>query len=94
MNAGRLPPDAAPQRIQPIGWVVESAKGRALILERPAADLLAARVHGTVDAAYSGAQVNQMLELAALALAAAAQHAAAWVPPTMTTTETPPCSRP
>ncbi len=59
------------QRIVPVGWVVESAKGRALLLERPSADALAAKVHGTVDAAYSGAQVAQLL---AAAQAASASH--------------------
>lgn len=53
---------SAPLRIAPIGWVVQSAKGRALVLERPAADQLAMRTHGTVDAAYSGEQVQQILE--------------------------------
>lgn len=52
----------APLRIVPIGWVVESAKGRALVLERPVADQMAAKVHGTVDAAYAGAQLRQILE--------------------------------
>lgn len=49
-------------RLVPVGWVVESAKGRALVLERPNADALAARVHGTVDTAYSGAQVALLLQ--------------------------------
>ena len=35
------------QRMEPIGWVVQSDKGRALVLERPAADAMAVKVHGT-----------------------------------------------
>lgn len=73
---------AAMPRLEPIGWVVESAKGRALVLERPAADAMAAKVHGTVDAAYSGAQLAWLLAQANTATPIAttapeAPHAAA-----------------
>lgn len=47
----------------PIGWAVKDEKGRiALVLERPAADQLAVKVHGTVEPDYSGTQVEALLD--------------------------------
>lgn len=74
------PPGQRP--VRPVGWCVVDAKGgAALFLERPQADQFAAKVHGTVDALYSGLQLAVLLDLAGSAAPAAAipeaPHAAA-----------------
>lgn len=50
--------------LSPIGWaVLDGRGGTALFLERPPADAFAVKVHGTVDAVYSGAQLAELLKL-------------------------------
>ena len=63
-----------PEHVRPVGWcVVDGKGGAALFLERAQADQFAVRVHGTVDALYSGLQLAALLDLAGQPAAADAR---------------------